>query len=368
MLISSSALKNTAVADCGLEDFGGSAFEEPLDVLVDAINASDEFSDTGRAVIQDFLLRHLSNRLRIQGCLGQNPEIREEKIVRPLFVVGPARSGTTMLHRLLALHPKARSLRTYEVFYPWPERAISGSAAKLRAALCRQAIRPYVAELGAQHTVDVEGPEECQFLMMNSFACYHFASLMHAPAYLDWMSAADMLEPYREYADQLRLLQWQQRGSHMVLKTPNHLPHIETILEVFPDARFVVTLRNPLETLPSYLRLIHSFRKMFCDDPDLERIGLEAIERTVVYQQSIQWLRGNVPSEQRFELAYERLVDDPIRSVEELYRHLDYDVPEDLAQRIGGWMAKHGKRDHGQSLELLARYGLSPDAVEAAVH
>ena len=55
------------------------------------------------------------------ACLGLDellfPRFRKQKIVRPLFIVGPPRTGTTLLHRLLAKDDQFTSMRTWEILF-----------------------------------------------------------------------------------------------------------------------------------------------------------------------------------------------------------------------------------------------------------
>ncbi len=74
----------------------------------------------GRLVARGDLLRTLENRLRLVDLFQEHPEIGAQPVERPIFVVGPPRTGTTIFHDLLAMDPDTRVPLTWETCYPLP--------------------------------------------------------------------------------------------------------------------------------------------------------------------------------------------------------------------------------------------------------
>ena len=93
------------MADGGMADFGGDDFLEPLDVLLPALEDEAELTVIGRWMTRRFLLRFLEVRLQLTDYVRRDPGVVDEEIVAPWFVTGAPRTGTTILHALLAQDP-----------------------------------------------------------------------------------------------------------------------------------------------------------------------------------------------------------------------------------------------------------------------
>ena len=89
----------------GLDDFGDDSFREPMERLLRSMEEEADLSATGRAMQRARVVGLLVNRLRAEDHFGRFPEILEEEIREPLVIVGLARTGTTMLHRMIASDP-----------------------------------------------------------------------------------------------------------------------------------------------------------------------------------------------------------------------------------------------------------------------
>ena len=94
-------LVEAAVKETGLSDFGENDFLEPLERLLQALDAQARLNDFGRLRATMTIQSGLANRLRIQDHLLSNPLVYKEEIKSPIFIVGLPRTGTTALHHLL---------------------------------------------------------------------------------------------------------------------------------------------------------------------------------------------------------------------------------------------------------------------------
>ena len=104
----------------GLEDFGEPGFEEGLDRLLQALRSEARLTALGRLIAREEILTPLVNRLRLVDYHRRYPEIGDAPITAPVFIIGMGRSGTTVLHELLALDPQFRVTQTWEVDHPLP--------------------------------------------------------------------------------------------------------------------------------------------------------------------------------------------------------------------------------------------------------
>ena len=104
----------------GRSDFGDDGFRIGLAKLCDSLDREAGLTPLGRTIARRELLRWLGNRIEMQRWRERHPEIDREVIERPLFVVGMGRTGTTILHDLLAEDPQNRVPYSWELAAPCP--------------------------------------------------------------------------------------------------------------------------------------------------------------------------------------------------------------------------------------------------------
>ena len=114
------ALRDKAQRQTGLSDFGGTTFHEPFEILLQSLRDEAQLNARGVFMLHRTMLRLLTNRLRTEQAFADSPALAETPIPRPLYVIGFPRTGTTLLHNLLACDPAARWMRLWEGLYPAP--------------------------------------------------------------------------------------------------------------------------------------------------------------------------------------------------------------------------------------------------------
>ena len=97
----------------GLEVFRDQVFGVPLRRLLASIESEARLSPVGRIMLGQILSRHLAGRLRIEALCDRHPEIEDIEVKAPVFIVGLQRTGTTILQRLLSVHPDLRALKAW---------------------------------------------------------------------------------------------------------------------------------------------------------------------------------------------------------------------------------------------------------------
>jgi hypothetical protein len=127
---------------------------------------------------------------------------------------------------------------------------------------------------------------------------------------------------WREFVHRVAMV----RKGRMVLKSPTHTARVRTILEVFPDARFVHIVRDPLVLFPSTVRLWKSLSEV--QGLQVLRDRAEWIERHVLdtfvrMYECFEQDRAFVPAGRLVDVRYEDLVSDPVGQMRQVYRSLD---------------------------------------------
>ncbi|MEO0971719.1 MAG: sulfotransferase [Pseudomonadota bacterium] len=366
------AARDTDEADVGYLD------TPALHALCDSLAATPQLHFLGRSRAQKLLLANLIKRVRLRQYLGRHPEIGDIELKRPVFLVAPPRTGTTFLHRLLAEDPAVRAPRLWETLQPPPaEPKHRGDDAYFeqdyRVAMARKAIgarKRFTPNLPTIHPSSPNLPEECYGLLETTLLSHSFMFYGPVTSYLDWLDQRtheEWVDAYREYADQLRLLQWWYPGEFWVLKTPFHLWAVDAIFEVFPDAVVVQQYRDATRCVASYCSLSAEAYKPCMLNVDLLQVGQQALRYLGDAVARNVAARAKLPAERFIDIDFPDLMADPMACAERIYaltgRELSARARDAMTAYLAQQASSHKKDGHQYSLE---DYGLEPDAVKAA--
>lgn len=345
-----------------LDDFSRSA----LRALLDSYEKEADLSPLIRKRIRKDCVRLLSNNMSIREDLRRHPEILESPIRRPLFVVGLPRTGTTLLHNLLACHPAARVPLLWELYQPSPPpcKETRNNDPRIRAA--EEKIRRRFGISSRKltlHSLSATGPEECHFLFKNCFASPVFNMAANVPRYVEWLLSQDMCPAYRFYRQQLQLLQWRCPGEYWVLKSPSHLPFLDALFAMFPDALVIQTHRDPLKAVASFCSLVESERGGKSNQASLERIGETCFSVLATFVQRAMEVRGSTDLERFHDVRYEDLIVDPIGVVRRIHRHFGYDSNPRMELGMKDFLSNNPQNIYGQHRYSLSRFGLDEKTV-----
>ena len=255
------ALLDDAMQATGLDDFGDDWFDRPFDALLDSVKGEARLNAAGDLSAMKQFHHILRDRLYAQMWFKRHPEILARPLRNPVVIVGPMRSGTTRLHRLLAGDKRFAHLRSFETISPVPrpefEQVLAGEKKDFRPKLASRIMK--VARLANPRTLSIHptGPyepeEELGLLVASMWSMKHDAQ-WHVPSYAQWCEDEDPVPAYRHMANLLRLIGWSQQESSLrpwILKTPQHMLDLPALLEVFPDARLIFTHRDPKQFVAS---------------------------------------------------------------------------------------------------------------------
>jgi len=344
----------TARASTGLDDFGEDDWREPFEILVRAINEEAELHLFGRLWTRQELLHFLEVRLRIEETYRQHPEIEDEIIDRPVFVTGLPRSGTSILFELLAQDPQFLAPANWEFVLPCPP----PEAATYRTDPRVPRAHNLITQMGrvapsyqAMHEMGAWIPNECGVAFRLSFRSQHLAAAFQVPSYVNWLFAADQRPVYTYYRRLLKLLQWRNPRDHWLLKSPEHQSFLPTLLEVFPDARVIVTHRDPVKAQGSVTNLLGTIYWMRSDKPFDARAFEELLtpEGTAArLDQMIDWIEsGAIPAGQLSHSSYAALIESPIQALEALYARIGFPFTDRARAAVEAYLSHKPKGKFG---------------------
>ena len=366
--LSEEALMAAAMQRTELSDWGDDNFREGLRVLLHSYEIDAHLSLLGRYLIRADLTRILSNRLSIQQELTRHPEILREKICRPLFITGMPRTGSTLLHRLLAQDPNSRTLRLWEAINPIPPPDKKTKQSDPRIAKLERHIRLVgllLPKLTAIHTSNASSPEECGLLLRHHIPAPNgHEVLANAISYKNWAYQQDMTPTYRYYRQQLQLLQWRSPGTPWILKAPGHLSVLDALLKVFPDACLIQTHRDPLTVIASYTSLKFATMSITSDDVNLKQVGQIVTDRFAKEVGRGLQIRAVLNSARIYDVFYDELVANPITTAHQIYTHFGYKITSKMEYEMKVWVKQNPQHRHGIHHYALDQFGLDRTTIQ----
>ena len=364
-MIETGKLLDQARERSGLSDFGEEDFLEPLSRLVDSINRECELSPIGEQAVPEMLLTQLVNRLEIESWYARHPEIDDEQIVAPVFTASLPRTGTTALGFIMAQDPRTRVLRNWEAYHPCPPPESATEHNDPRIAVAQResdGLEAMVPELVNMLPRSVTGPEECYIIKSYAFSAYGYDAIINVPSYVEWLvhSKDVLLCGYRYHRRVLKLLQWHCPPRRWSLRTPEHLFSMDAIDEVYPDARFIMTHRDPAKALASVSSLLYEIRRAHVLNPQPEAHGKRQQEYWALGLERALAFRDRVGEARFFDISHKRQVIDPAEQIGPLYEKLGWEYDDDLTTRIKQWQEGTPRRPHPVS---PAFFGLDPQDI-----
>ncbi|MCA9502202.1 MAG: sulfotransferase [Myxococcales bacterium] len=309
------------------------------------------------------------------------PGLRRTRIVEPVFVVGHARSGTTHLHDLL-YRDEARfsCFLMWELFWPalLPKKVIRLAAeidARWLGGLLERRARArsdarYSKTRDAHHQA-ADYPEEDDGIL--TYSCSSGSWSLRVPDlsivsvhYLDEWPERKRRRLMRFYRECIRRQLHLNGGDKIHLsKNPTFTGRIESLIEFFPDARFIVPYRNPLETIPSLLALMRGFWKMRgVDEATMERGFAQLYEQSIHSYLYPAEVLARHPNQPVFEIDYRELVENPRGVVEALYERFGYEMDSGMRDRLDEAQARAGRHETSHRYSL-AEFGLDEAEIRA---
>lgn len=356
----------------GSDDFGDRWFEEALAVLLDSVRAEAGLNAAGDFSAMKTLHHLLRDRLYAQHWFDRHPEILARPIRRPVVIVGPMRSGTTRLHRLLASDHRFAHLRSFETISPVPrpgfEDVLAGRQKDFRPKLARRIMK--VARLANPRTLSIHPtgpfePEEELGLIAASMYGMKFEAQWRVPSYARWSEGVSAVPAYRHMANLLRLIGWSQQESSLrpwILKTPQHMLDLPALLEVFPDARLIFTHRDPQAIVGSAASLAWNQTIIYADRVAPEEIGREWLRKTELMIERMRAARDAIPKERKIDVQFDAMDRDWKAVMEKVYAFLDLEMAP-AVPAMEAFLARSAAQKGRPHQYSLAEFGLDAGEV-----
>ncbi len=362
------ASMEAAQAQTGFDDYGpeADAMVEALTVLVRSANDEADLSEQGEMVFGGMIESLLTRRLEIEHWYTEHPEIDDQEIASVLFGVGLPRTGSTALSYLLAQDKSVRSLRMWEGTQPTPPPELEGEDDDPRFVAAKEAMGMMSLappELKSMLPSSADGPSECLDLLNLSFRCAMLDTVAQTPSYGEWLMDCDYGPAYRYHLRVLKLLQWHRPPNRWRLKTPAHMFAIDALDAVYPDAKFVITHRDPAKVMASVASVETAVVRMYTGKADPLYFGKHCVDDWDRALRRFLAFRDRVGEDRFYDIAFTDMQSDPVGSVRGLYDWLGEELtPETAAAMQDWWDGSQEDRSSGGGHHYTAEeFGLNDD-------
>ncbi|KPF92894.1 hypothetical protein IP81_04695 [Novosphingobium sp. AAP83] len=355
----------------GLVDFGDTWFFEPMDQYIAAANAEGKLTPAGFGGQTESILKGLASRLRMVEDIKRYPEILDESVEVAAIILGLPRTGSTIFHRLLASAPGMTAIRWYEAqnYAPLPGDEPGNPVARHGyAAAMIEGWLNLSPELASIHPLDPEAPDEEIIILGQLFITTMVEAMTFIPSFAKWLDTYDQAKGFEDLKTILKYLQWQdpaRRGRKWVLKSPSHLPYTDAVANAFPEAVLVMTHRDPVEVVPSYVSMEAALYKLNSEHSDRD-VGAFWFPRLAGWMKRFEEARARIGEDRFIDIDYREVAREPLKQAERVLAHIGVPLDDKIEAALAEFMAGNKREQRPMHDYSLERFGLNEDAVREA--
>jgi hypothetical protein len=343
------------------EDVPQDVYAEGLRCLAAAVSSAGRYDSDSLRILQRELLRRVLADLKISCDLADHPEIVDVPVAKPLLIAGFGRTGSTLLHHLLALDPNAHAPLLWELWYPSPPSQPETRLSDRRIEVAQRRLETFTqanASILQIHPMAAHAPDECHWIMRHSPL---LAMFYEAPEYLTWLkqlSDGELEQLYAHYRRQAQYLQHHFPGKHWVSKSTAHLHFLPVLFRVFPDACVVRLHRDPCQAVPSLCSLVASYRRLFSPRVNRDEIGSTVLD---MFADHMKRSMAAAPdkAEQVIDIHFIDLISDPIATVKRIYLRFGYHCDAVFEEEMARYLETQRSAPKSPHVYALEQFGLS---------
>ena len=329
----------------GLDDFGDDdAWREPFGILLADIENEANLNITGRLLTRYDFLRSLVFRLRMAEAEKRHPEILDEQIREPIFITGLGRTGTSILHESMAQDPRLRAPLGWEMRYPSTESDDDDHLVAMTATEVDLWLE-VVPEFAPIHEISIDGPDEDSVGHQHAFASQVWSATNRAPNFDIWMATKGWTQAF---AFERRLLQHFSSANQAAgFSRGSMRPAYSNLFAEFPDAKVVMTHRDPLKVMASTADMLGTLRWQRSDAVDYAEIVHRWASDPVRPRHGVQQRKnGVVPNDRFVDVRFADLMADhsgPSRGL----RAARHQLTDEATDRMRSYLAAKPRGRHG---------------------
>jgi hypothetical protein len=365
----SDQLHDIVAREAGATDFGPDDYLPGLTVMLQSMDYDPHFSEQGRRGAWGQVIGVLRSRVHAIKSMKANPGFDAKPILNPVVITGVPRTGTTALHRLMAVDERFQGLQTWLIDSPMPRPPIETWSdypefRKTVAGLDAQ----YAAapEQRAAHHRAAEEVHECCMILWHSFNCNIWACGSWSTATYDaWRQSQPEDAAYDYYYKCVQLIGSNEPDKRWLLKNPGHIEQLDLLYAIYPDARVIQTHRDPAKAIPSLCALLMHLHPIY-EEGRVEQRAENMLAREVgKWARAVRLadeVRARHPG-QSIDVVHGDFHRDPMAVLDRIYAFIGMDIGEDLRARFAKRIAEKPELQHGVHRYDLADFGMSAERV-----
>ena len=301
--------------------------------------------------------RRLVNRLEVEACYRDHPEVDRLSVRGPVDINGLPRTGTTALANMLSLDPQFRCLRQWEQVQPCPPPVLEEELTDPRRVRGQRFVDEWTSAIKEKHIFDLDSTSEDTEVLGMAF--HGQQATLPVFSYQAWWRASDMTQTFHYHRRIIRILQSRRPPDLWLFKAPHHNFHLEAFCAAYPDARFVMTHRDPVKSVPSWASIVSSILPEAEGSRDLHRLGREAANHLRVGVEQAIAARSRLGEDRFLDVHHRELIKDPMEQVRRVYAFLDLELTPAVEKAIDDWQVVNRSGAHGTHRYTPEEFGLT---------
>lgn len=361
-------LHETVSREVGSGDFGPSDYLPGLKALLQSMDYDPHFHAQGRRRAWGMVVGVLRGRAQAYAAMRANPGFDARPVVSPVVIVGVPRTGTTALHRLMAVDPRFQGLQTWLLDSPRPRPPVAAwpdDPAFRRTVTELEAQYAAAPERRAAHHRAAQEVHECCMVLRQSFVSNLWGCSWSAATYDAWRQSSSEAAAYAHYKRCVQLIGANDPDQRWLLKNPGHIDQLDLLLAVFPDAKVIQTHRDPAKAVPSLVSLLMQMHPMMEHDRAAERGRIMLRREVAKWSQAVHRcdaVRAAHPG-QVLDVVHAEFHREPMRVVERIYDFIGMDIPGTTREGFAARIAEKPELQHGVHRYRLEDYGMTAEEV-----
>jgi hypothetical protein len=362
---SAEALIAEAKESAGLSDFGPGQFKDNLARLLQSMETEGRLSEASAAGMAGQMKRRLVNRLLVEEWRRTHPEVDAVKVGPSVSITGLPRTGTTALANILSQEPQFRCLRTWEQTQIIPP-PVAGEdeqdPRRLAAVANNERMLRERPEMAALHLWDADTTEEDVELLGMSFQAQQFAMPIYG--WHAWWRQADLTDTFAYHRRIIEVLQSRRPPDRWLFKAPAHCYHLEAFMAAYPDAKVIMTHRDPAKVIPSSISFLEAVMPPGTMTDPVER-GRQSCEHLRVGMERAIEQRRRLGEHRFFDLHHKEFVADPFGALERIYAFIGMEFTPASRAKMEAWHAENRSGAHGKHRYTAEQFGLTEDQIRS---
>ncbi len=359
-------LHEIVAAEVGTDDFGPDDYLPGLKVLLQSMDYDPHFSEQGRQIAWGQVVGVLSGRAEALRSMKENSGFDAHPVVSPVVITGVPRTGTTALHRLMAVDPRFQGLQTWLLDSAMPRPAIEswGDYRQFRKSVAElEAHYALAPGSRAAHYRAAEEVHECCMMLRQSFVSNLWGCGWSAASYDAWWQATSEAPAYAYFHRCVQLIGSNDRDKRWLLKNPGHIENLDLLFAIFPDAKVIQTHRDPARAVPSLVSLLMSRHSAIETDRAEERARIMLRREVAKWSNAVRKAEGVRAAHrgQVLDLIHADLHNDSMGVIERIYAFIGMDIPDDTRAAMAKRIDKKPELSRGVHRYSIADYAMTED-------